>query len=262
MKYWFIADAHLACRALTDAEKTKNDLILWLENAASDPQTGAIYLLGDIFDFWYEFAHSVPPQYPEVLAALTRLSKKVPIHFIPGNHDQWTYGYLEKQCGLIVDRKLTEVTLDGKRLLLAHGHSLNCQRFGVRLINAIFESRICRLLFSHLIIPRLGLAFGFRWSAANHRKHNQCVEHDRAIDYYQPHSSDNPHDEQTAWARQYVDSHPDTHYIIMGHRHRGENLMIRNTQLLILDDFFAQRGYALLTDGILTAEYFNSSDIQ
>lgn len=257
MKYWFVADAHLGCRAMEDREEVKKSFTEWLRKACADPETAAIYLLGDIFDFWAEFAYRVPKrEYADVLELLKELSARAEIHFVPGNHDQWTYGYLEKECGLKVEGKVSELEICGKRVVLAHGHAMNCKKRIVRVMNWMFENRVCRWIFRHLVIPYVGLEVGFRWSASSHRKHNRVEDVDRAIDYYQPHGGDETRDEQISWCREYVKEHPETHYIIMGHRHIGENMMVGATQVMIMDDFYSQRGYAVIEDGVLSMEYF------
>lgn len=262
MKTYLVADVHLECRAFSAAERIalRADFILWLRTVATLPDTVAIYLMGDIFDFWFEFSRSVPHDYDEVLAELRRLSALVPIHFIPGNHDQWTYGYLERECGLTVHPKISTINVAGHTVLLAHGHSLSCKSPAVRAMNRVFESRVCQWAFRHLIVPRLGLGFGFRWSASNHIKHNQQpVENNNAtIDYYADRGGIEPGDEQTDWAQAYLATHPDIDLIVMGHRHRGDNRMLGRTQMMILDSFFAERAYAVLCSEpfVLSELYF------
>ena len=247
MKHYFIADSHLNCHTLPDREAVENDFIDWLVKVTTDEETGEIFLMGDIFDFWYEFAHSVPKCYDKVLNTLRECALKKHIHFIPGNHDQWTYGYLEQEIGLMVHPKVSVVELGGKSFTLAHGHSLKARRKIDKVINAIFESKVCRWAFRHLIIPQIGLAFGFWWSGRTHARHNPTEKENQFIDYYAPHSSDadDGMDEQLNWVRE---SNISTDYCIMGHRHKGLNLMLRSTHLMILDDFFAQRAYAVYDD--------------
>lgn len=250
MKHYFVADVHLACRAFTPEQQqdVEQAFTAWLREIAARQDTAAIYLLGDIFDFWFEFSGSVPRCYDHTLAALEAVARQVPVHFIPGNHDQWTYGYLAR-LGLTVEPKLVETVIGGHRILLAHGHSLNCKSRAVRVMNRVFESRGCQWAFRHLIVPKLGLEFGFRWSASNHMKHNQTPEHDTAtIDYYADHGGIALPDEQEEWCKGYVQARPDTDIIIMGHRHRGANLMLSDTQLLILDSFFNERAYAVIDE--------------
>lgn len=259
MKHYFLADSHIGCRSLPDIKAVEEDFIKWIREKGAASDTGSIYLMGDIFDFWFEFAHSIPHQYDRVL---TELKKYKNIHFIPGNHDQWTYGYLEKEIGLIVHKKVSEVEIGGKSFTLAHGHSLNAMKVNDRITNKIFESSICRWAFRHLIIPRLGIAFGMSWSARTHLRHNPTEERkkkndDQFIDYYAPHSSDSDceqnMDEQLNWVKENGIS---TDYVIMGHRHKGLNIILRNTHLMILNDFFAQRSYAVYDDETETLEEF------
>lgn len=257
MKHYFLADSHLGCLSLPDKEAVERDFIAWLQEKGDDPETGDIYLLGDIFDFWFEFAHSVPRIYDKVLEEMKKYGN---IHFIPGNHDQWTYGYLQERVGLTVHDKISEVTIGGKSFTLAHGHSLRTRKKIDKVINVIFESKLCQWSFRHLIIPKLGLAFGMSWSARTHSRHNPIIEapkNDQFIDYYAPHSSDMDResnmDEQLNWVKENGVS---TDYVIMGHRHKGLNIMLRNTQLMILNDFFAQRSYAVFDDETKTLEEF------
>lgn len=261
MKHYFVADSHIGCKSLPDKEAVERDFIDWLREKEADPETGEIYLLGDIFDFWFEFAHSVPHLYDDVLDELKRHRN---IHFIPGNHDQWTYGYLQNEIGLTVHEKISEVEIKGKRFTLAHGHSLKTRNKVDKVINTIFESKACQWAFRHLIIPKLGIAFGMSWSAQTHLKHNPLKEkekEDQFIDYYAPHSSDNDReqsmDEQLNWVKENDIS---TDYVIMGHRHKGLNIMLRNTHLMILNDFFAQRSYAVYDDVTETLEEFSYMD--
>lgn len=261
MKHYFIADSHIGCKSLPDKESVERDFIAWLREKAANKETGSIYLMGDIFDFWFEFAHSVPKIYNNVI---DELRKQRNIHFIPGNHDQWTYGYLQDKVGMTVHDKISVVEIGGKSFTLAHGHSLRTRNKIDKLVNVVFESKVCQWAFRHLIIPKLGIAFGMSWSARTHLRHNPIGEkkkEDQFIDYYAPHSSDKDRetgmDEQLNWVKENGIS---TDFVIMGHRHKGLNIMLKNTHLMILNDFFAQRAYAVFDDETGTLEEFTISN--
>lgn len=256
-KYYFVGDAHLGSLLFDDKEAHDNKFIEWLDMACSDGDE--IFLMGDIFDFWFEFAHSIPAGYEKVLAALQekcRQNKK--IHFFCGNHDQWTYGYLQK-TGLIVHKKAEVMTLNGKKTLLAHGHGLGEKRKATLIINAIFESRLCQWLFRHLVPPTLGTSFGLKWSANNRKKHDkeriEATQGDNTfINYY---SNEKKEPFQISWALEYSKKHPDTDYIIMGHYHKEENRMTANgTQIVVLDEFYDNYGYAVLDENGLSLYNF------
>lgn len=239
MTYYFVGDSHLGCKAFDDVRAVTDAFVGFLRSHISDADCGGIFLMGDIFDFWFEFAHSVPKGYDDVLSALKDLvSSGIAVHFIPGNHDQWTYGYLAS-LGLTVHEKISDIEINGKRIFLAHGHGLNCQDFGGKLVNWIFENHCLQWVFRHLVIPKLGIWGGMLWSASTHRRHNKEYSGDGCIDYYAPHTSDENSDEQVSWVKSQMDRFSKYDYIIMAHRHKGLNLMLRgNVQLVILGPFF------------------------
>ena len=247
-KYYFVGDAHLGSLLFKDKEEHDNRFISWLDMACAD--SDEVFLMGDIFDFWFEFAHSIPPGYDKILAALKeKCSTGKKIHFVCGNHDQWTYGYLSN-LGLIIHRKPEVITLNGKKILIAHGHGLGEKRKATLIINKIFENSVCQWLFRHLIPPKIGIAFGIKWSADNRKKHDKKAKNNEGentfIDYY---SNNTEESFQMTWAMDYARQHPDTDYIIMAHLHREENRLTSNgTQIVILDEFYNRYGYGVLDE--------------
>lgn len=247
-KYYFVGDAHLGSLLFKDKEEHDNRFISWLDMACAD--SDEVFLMGDIFDFWFEFAHSIPPGYDKILAALKeKCSTGKKIHFVCGNHDQWTYGYLSN-LGLIIHRKPEVITLNGKKILIAHGHGLGEKRKATLIINKIFENSVCQWLFRHLIPPKIGIAFGIKWSADNRKKHDKKAKNNEGentfIDYY---SNNTEESFQMTWAMDYARQHPDTDYIIMAHLHREENRLTGNgTQIVILDEFYNRYGYGVLDE--------------
>ena len=93
---YFLSDAHLGSRVIKDPRAHEKKLVAWLDMVKADAE--AIYLLGDIFDFWYEYKTVVPKGFVRFLGKLAELTDAgVEIHFLIGNHDIWTFGYLEKE---------------------------------------------------------------------------------------------------------------------------------------------------------------------
>lgn len=242
---YFMADSHLGSLLHDNPAEVTGRVCRWLDHVSADAT--AIYLLGDIFDFWYEFAHAVPPGFDSLLDTIAGITARgIEVHFFPGNHDQWTFGYLARRTGMTVHHSTEELTVDNQQFLLAHGHGLGEQRRGTRILNSIFENRYLRWLFRHLIVPRWGIAFGYRWSAHNRRRHDKrnTASPDKAIDYYSNHNTDTDA-YQVQWAKQYTASHPHTRYIVMGHLHREINMILPSgAQLLILNAFYIDGSYA------------------
>ncbi|HRR58675.1 MAG TPA: UDP-2,3-diacylglucosamine diphosphatase [Paludibacteraceae bacterium] len=234
MKYYFLADAHLGSLVIKDPEAHQQKLIDWLDMAKTDATE--IFLLGDIFDFWFEFWKKVPTGYEPLLDKLTEITRSgISVHFFTGNHDLWTFGFLEKRIGLIVHKKPITVTLAGKRFYLAHGDGLGDKDFAFRCLCTIFHSKICQFLFRTLVPPKLGFKLGLAWSKSNRQKRAQTEigykgeEKESIVIFAKKHSATNPID-----------------YYIMGHRHIVLNLLLANkSQLFIIGDFMEEFSYAV-----------------
>ena len=122
---YFLSDAHLGSRAISDFDAHQQTLISMLRTMEKDAT--AIYLLGDIFDFWCEFfwQDNSKEQYRPFLQTIKQITDKgVEVHFFIGNHDIWTFGWLAEQTGMIIHRKPETISINGKRIFLAHGDGL------------------------------------------------------------------------------------------------------------------------------------------
>ena len=158
---YFTADVHLGL-SLGDPAGREARFVEFLRSIPAD-RTRALWLLGDIWDFWYEYRSVVPKGYVRVFAALTELMDAgVEVHFIPGNHDQWCYRYFA-ELGMKVEGQPCEVELDGRRFVLSHGDGLGPVPLSYRLLKGLFRCRVTRALFS-TIHPTLALALGNAWS--------------------------------------------------------------------------------------------------
>ena len=122
---YFLSDAHLGSRAIENPQAHQQILVDMLQSMAKDAH--AIYLLGDIFDFWCEYfwKDKSKDQYHPFLQALKEITTKgVEVHFFIGNHDIWTFGWLEKETGVVVHRSPQCIVLHDKKIFLAHGDGL------------------------------------------------------------------------------------------------------------------------------------------
>lgn len=159
-KIYFASDFHLGAPGSLSSPEREKKIITWLNDIQTDAKE--IYLVGDVFDFWYEWKHAVPRGYVRILGKLAEICDKgIPIHFFTGNHDMWTFGYLEKEIGLIVHRNPLEITLQGKNCFIGHGDGLGQGDKGYKFLKKLFISPICQWLFSRLH-PNLS------FSLANH----------------------------------------------------------------------------------------------
>ncbi len=167
-KTYFVADVHLGS-TISDPVERQARFVSFLRSINS-PQTESLYLLGDIWDFWYEYKYVVPKQYFQVFAAIEDLIKsEIAVYFIPGNHDVWTYSYFE-EIGM---KKLSQpyrVEIGGRTFCLGHGDCLGKVPFVVHLLTWLFHNKVAQFLFS-MLHPRIAFSFGDRWSRGSRKRH-------------------------------------------------------------------------------------------
>ena len=165
---YFVSDVHLGLGTKDPAEREAR-FISFLKAIPRD-RTRALYLLGDIWDFWYEYRDVVPRVGARVVAALVALMDDgVEVWFCPGNHDVWTYSFFE-ELGMHRFDQPYHVRIDGKDFCLGHGDLLGGARWNYKLMLNIFHCRPLQQLFSTLH-PWLGFRIGQGWSNSNRRKH-------------------------------------------------------------------------------------------
>ena len=230
---YFLSDAHLGSLLVKDSRAHEKQLVDWLDMVKADAE--AIYLLGDVFDFWFEYKSVVPKGFVRFLGKLAELvDSGIEIHFFTGNHDIWTFGYLEKEIGLIVHREPTTVKLGSKQFFLAHGDGLYTKDKAFAFIRKIFHSSACQTLFSWLP-PRMGQAFGYNWSKKNREK--------------VLHLENKFQGEQNEWlvvfSKKYIETH-DVDFLVFGHRHIALDLQLKDKKrVVILGDFVSIFSYGV-----------------
>lgn len=232
MKTYFVSDVHLGLQ-VHDPEERERRFAGFLRSLPEDTQ--ALYLLGDIWDFWYEYRDVVPKGYLRVLSALQDLMDRgVKVYFFEGNHDIWTYSYFE-ELGMV---KLTQphlVEIDGKTFCLGHGDGLGPVPAGYRFLRGVFHSRVTQFLFS-LLHPWLAFRFGNGWSK------NNRLAHDRE---YAFRGEDEP---LYKFAVEYASAH-EVDYFIFGHYHSEVHMTLPSgAQFFILKDWMHDSPY-LCFDG-------------
>ena len=166
---WFVSDVHLGLRTADPAER-ETRFVSFLKGIPRDSL--AVYLLGDIWDFWYEYRDVVPREGARVVAELVALMDAgVTVYFFPGNHDQWCFSFFEslgmKRCA---QPQLVEI--GGKSFCLGHGDGLGGAGFSYRFLNRVFTSRLARCLFS-LLHPWLAFRLGNGWSGNKREAHDR-----------------------------------------------------------------------------------------
>ncbi len=161
-KIFFASDFHLGLNTGSPPLEREKKVVAWLNDIA--PMADEIYLLGDVFDFWWEYKLVVPRGFTRFLGTVSSITDSgIPVHFFTGNHDMWIKDYLSKECGMITHTEPFITTFNGKRFYLAHGEGLGSDNSGLKILLNIFHNKPLRVLYSSLH-PSLGVGFGHRWS--------------------------------------------------------------------------------------------------
>ena len=149
------------------------DFVQWLDTIKGD--AAAIFLLGDVFDFWHEYRYVVPRGFVRLLGKLAELTDSgIPIHFFSGNHDQWIRNYLSCELNINIYSKPTEFEINGKLFLIGHGHEVSQKNFTERVIHFSFTNRLFRTLFA-MLHPFWGISFGKKWSKSHRRRYGTVL---------------------------------------------------------------------------------------
>ena len=233
---YFLSDAHLGSRAIPHGRTQERRLVRFLDSIKH--KATAVYLLGDIFDFWYEYKMVVPKGYTRLLGKISELTDLgVEVHFFIGNHDIWCGDYLQQECGVILHKEPATVEWGDKVFMLAHGDCLGDPSKKFKMLRSIFHNKLCQRLFSALH-PRWGMEFGLSWAKNSRMKHER--------EGGEPPYMGEDKEYLVVYAKEYLKTHADINYFIFGHRHIELDLMLnRNSRVLILGDWISQFTYAV-----------------
>ena len=159
---YFVADVHLGLDVADPSEREAR-FVRFLESIPKD-RTLSLYMLGDIWDFWYEYRDLVPKGYVRVFAALMDLMDAgVEVCFFQGNHDIWCYHYFEDMGIRILHQPYT-LEIGGKVFCIGHGDGLGPGNRVYKAMRWLFHNKVCQRMFSALIHPTLAFTIGKGWS--------------------------------------------------------------------------------------------------
>lgn len=205
-KVYFSSDNHLGAPDYETSRLREDKFIRWLDEVSED--AAAIFHLGDLFDFWFEYKHVVPKGYVRVLGKLAAIRDNgIPIYFFVGNHDLWMRDYFEKELGIPVYHIPQEFTFNDKLFLIGHGDGLGPGDKGYKRMKKVFTNPIAKWFYRWLH-PDLGIPLG-----RNMSMNNKMISGEEDAKFL---------GEEEEWLAQYArrkleSKHYD--YFIFGHRH-------------------------------------------
>ena len=173
-KIYFASDFHLGTPNHASSLVREKKVVAWLDQCKID--AAAVFLMGDVFDFWFEYAKAVPRGFVRLLGKIAELADAgIPIHWFTGNHDMWIFNYLPMELGVKLHHGPVKVQLGNKKFYLAHGDGLGPGDHGYKFIKKVFRSRLCQWLFARLH-PNFGIGLADFWSG---RSRNANAESDK-----------------------------------------------------------------------------------
>ena len=245
-KIYFASDFHLGAPNYKESISREKKIVEWLSEIQVD--ASELYLVGDVFDFWFEWKHAVPKGYVRILGKLAEMCDQgIPIHFFTGNHDLWTFGYLEKEIGLKIHREPVEVNLQNKLFYIGHGDGLGIGDAKYKVLKKVFTNKTCQWLFSRL---HPNLSFGL----ANFFSSKSRIANKEKDEIF------NTEDEEwlTGYSKKILETkHFD--YFVFGHRHLPLKIDLTSSSKYInLGEWLKFYSYGVLENGELELKFYKS----
>ncbi|WP_189683216.1 UDP-2,3-diacylglucosamine diphosphatase [Salibacter halophilus] len=241
-KIYFASDQHFGAPNPAESKKRETHFIQWLDKIKNDCQI--LYLVGDLFDFWFEYKTVVPRGHVRLLGKLAELSDSgIKIHFFTGNHDMWVFDYLPEEIGMELHHEPIEREYNGKQFYIGHGDGLGPGDHGYKFIKKVFRNKLCQWLFARLH-PNFGIGLANYFS-----KSSRAATGDNDKTYL---------GEENEWLAIYAkeklqEKHYD--YFVFGHRHLPLDLTVgENSRYINLGDWISDFTYAIFDGSELTLE--------
>ena len=161
-KIYFASDFHLGAPNKDSSLARELKIVRWLDQISDDAK--AIFLVGDIFDFWFEYKHTIPKGFIRFQGKLAELrDRDVPIYFFTGNHDMWMFSYFTKELGIPVFTSPVSLEIGNRNVLVGHGDGLGKGDHFYKFLRKIFRNKFCQWLFA-LLPSSFGMGLAMLWS--------------------------------------------------------------------------------------------------
>ena len=229
---YFLSDLHLGAPYMKDTRENELRVVSFLDSIKD--KADAIYLLGDILDYWYEYKFVVPRGYVRFFGKLAELSDAgIKIVWLKGNHDIWIFDYLPNELGIEVkDGNIVE-EINGKKFFLSHGDGVGKLRPSFKFIRGLFRNKFCQWAFSG-IHPRWTVPFAYNWSAHSRKEGEAKGIPDESL-----------LKNLRNFVKDYHKSHPEIDYYIFGHIHvLSREEVEKGCEMIVLGEWIRTFSYA------------------
>ena len=243
-KIYFASDFHLGAPKDTKSAERERLLCKWLDEIKTDAEE--IYLVGDIFDFWYEHVYTVPKGFVRILGKIAELTDGgIKVYFFTGNHDTWMKGYFPKELNVTVCDEPISKSYNGKNFYIGHGDGLGPGDYWYKFLKLIFRSKISQWLYSR-IHPNLSF-----WIARASSLKSRAVT-GNADEIFEGAEKEWLY----AFCKEYLINNK-VDYFVFGHRHLPLELNIEGKATYInLGDWIRYNSYAVFDGNKLELKYY------
>lgn len=242
-KIYFLSDFHLGIPDHASSIVREKRIVAFLEKASSD--AAVIFILGDLFDFWFEYRKVVPKGFVRILGKLADITDKgIPVHFFVGNHDMWMSGYFEQELNIPVYFNPKEFIFNDKLFLIGHGDGLGPADHGYKFIKKVFRNPVAKFIFG-ILPPYIGMSIAHYFSKSSRAVTGNTDEKFLG--------------EENEWLVQYckdVLNRKHYDYFIFGHRHLPIDFQLNDKSRYInLGDWIRYDSYAEFDGYSVTLKY-------
>ncbi|MCR9289299.1 MAG: UDP-2,3-diacylglucosamine diphosphatase [Bacteroidetes bacterium] len=246
-KTYFVSDFHLGINAKLSSHDRERLICKWFDEVKND--ASEIYLVGDVFDYWFEYRRVIPKGFSRLFGKLAELRDMgIPIYFFTGNHDMWMFRYFEEEFDIPIYRKPVIREINGQKFFIGHGDGLGPGDYGYKFIKKVFSNKFCQWLFERLH-PDFGLWLMRFWSG----KSREATAPEEAGFL----------GEEKEWLIAYCHRKLETldiDYFIFGHRHLPIDYTLKNGQsrYINLGDWLYHNSYAVFDGNNLEIRFFEN----
>lgn len=245
-KIYFASDFHLGAPNDQESRLRESKIVEWLDQIKED--AAAVFLVGDIFDFWFEYKYSIPKGFIRFLGRVAELSDSgIPVIFYTGNHDMWMADYFPVELNVELERHPKDYQIGNKKFHIGHGDGLGPGDRTYKMLKKVFANKFCQWLF-HWLHPNLGMGLAKAWSRQS-RAHNA--------------ESDGGFDPENEWIMSYCKSREEEahfDYYIFGHRHLPIDYQLNDESRYInLGEWVTQYNYGVFDGERFELKKFESN---
>ena len=244
-KLYFASDFHLGAGNYANMRERETRMVHWLDTIKAD--AAEVFLMGDVFDFWFEYKTVVPKGYIRLLGKLAELADAgIKLYLFKGNHDMWMFDYFERELGATIISNELEIERNGKKFYLHHGDGLGPGDGFYKILKKIFRSKVCQWLFAR-VHPNLGIGIANYWSRHSritglHNEKRKSVEQEWLVIY----------------CRELLKIHF-YDYMVFGHRHLPLDIELNEKSRYVnLGEWVNYNTYAVFNGAELTLHAFEA----